>query len=308
VRASRRFVYATSPLDGTITVVDARCWTVARVHALKPADEPFDIAVVSRRRAYVSARRATHLLRLDLETGTATQAVDLGPLADPDGVPDMGTLALHHRRLFVQLRRLDDEAGGFAPPAMLAVVDVPSETLVDVDPVAPGLQGIALEGTSPRFRMQVVPRTPWLFVSATGGFFDAGGIEAIDLRTLRSDGLVIREADGNVGADLGAFVMVAPDRGYLTYSTDLLLSSHLHEFTLAGAIGPELNVSLDYFVPALAHDRQSGHLFVPEGSAGETGVRVFDAATGTELTPGPTRTSGAPTDLQLVRRAPRACS
>jgi hypothetical protein len=305
LHANRRTLYVVSPADGTLTAIDTRCWTVSRVYALGAGAVPQDVAVV-RRHAYVTRRDATHLLRLDLDTGATSEVVDLGVFADPDGVPDLGTMAIYKGRLFVQLRRID--TGGATVQPALAVVDLASEQIVDVDPGRPGLQPIALVGTSPRFRMQVEARSRRLFVSATGGFFDHGGLEAIDLDALRSTGLVIAEEDGQVGADLGAFVMVAPDRGFLTYSTDLLLSSHLHSFTLAGDIGDELHVSLDYFAPALAYHRRTGLLFVPAGTSGQTGVEVFDAESEARLTHAPTPTSGAPTDLVPLRSGPRQCS
>jgi hypothetical protein len=81
--------------------------------------------------------------------------------------------------------------------------------------------------------MQVIPETRQLFVSATGGSFDDGGIEIIDLDELKSLGLVLRESDGNLGADVGAFFMVTPDRGYVVVTTDFELSSHLTPFSLS---------------------------------------------------------------------------
>jgi len=59
---------------------------------------------------------------------------------------------------------------------------------------------------------------------ASGDFFNDGGMEMIDLATIRSLGLIVREDDGVVGADLGAFVLVAPERGYLTFGADLAVS------------------------------------------------------------------------------------
>jgi hypothetical protein len=305
LHARGRDLFAVSPTDGTITAVDVRSWTIERTYELDAESDPQDIAVTPDRRAYVTRSGATHLLRLDLRTGEAVEVVDLGIFADSDGLPDLGRMVIHRGRLFVQLRRFDaSEPGAFAQP-LLAVVDLATEQLVDVDPDAPGVQAIELAGTPPRFRMQVFWRTRELMVSSTGNFFDQGGLELIDLTTLRSKGLVIREEDGNVGSDLGAFVRVATDRGFLAYSTDLLLSSHLHSFTFSGEVGPELQVSLDYFTPALAHDRPTDAIFSPDGNFGTTGIRVFDAETEAELTAEPTRTSGVPTDLLLLRATPR---
>jgi hypothetical protein len=187
------------------------------------------------------------------------------------------------------------------------VVKIRSERLVDVDPALPGIQAIALEGTPPKLKMQVMPRSQRLVVSATGAFFDAGGLEVVDLAALRSLGLVVREADGEVGADLGAFLMLDDDRGYLVFSTDLLLSSHLKRFTVSGGVepGPELHVGLDYAIPALVRDAPTDTLFVPDAGFNASGIHVFDASTGTRLTTSASATAGPPSDLVLAGKAPR---
>jgi hypothetical protein len=244
-------------------------------------------------------------------SGVTSDVVDLSVLADADRVPDMARMIRHRHWLFVQLRRTNEDApGGFESPAMLAVVNLRTETLEDVDPDRAGVQAIELQGTPPRFGMQIMKPTRRLYVSATGGFFDAGGIEAIDLKTQRSLGLVIREADGESGADTGAFVLTSNDTGYLTFSTDLLLSSHLVRFRPnEGVVFGQLHVTLDYFVPVLLHDRPRDQLFLLDGGATVPGVFVFDAGSGATLTPASIPTEGVPTDAVFVnggvRPAPR---
>jgi len=294
-------LYVVSRVESTIAVISTDTWTTLQVHSLVAGSEPLDIAVVSPQRAYVTRRTATHLLRLDLATGTSEEVVDLGVFADADGVPDMGMMAVHEGRLFVQIRRLNlADPGQFAPPAYIAVVDIASEQLIDVDPVTEGVQAIELQGTAPKLKMQVVLQTRRLFVSATGDFFDEGGIEMIDLDTLQSVGLVVRESDGMVGADLGAFVMVTPDYGYLVFSTDFALSSHLKPFSVPGGPGLEFYNTVSYFAPTLEFDPQTNTFFFPVGGSGGEGVHVFDAVTGMRLTPEPIPTSGRPTDLALL--------
>jgi hypothetical protein len=184
-------------------------------------------------------------------------------------------------------------------------MDLGSEQLIDVDPVRAGVQAIELAGTFPKMKMQIVEQTQKLFVSATGAFFDAGGIEVINLNTLRSDGLAIREDDDLTGADLGAFVMVTPERGFLVYSTDLLLSSHLHQFSLTGGVDQrELAVDLNYFSPAIEFDSGTNTVFFPVGGMLDRGLLAFDATTGTRLSDSLIPTSGPPTDLALVTAIP----
>lgn len=296
-------VYAVSRTAGTITAIDTRKAAVDGVIDLGPGAEPLDMAVVDGHTAYVTRRAATSLLRVNLDDGGAEEAIDLAAFADADGVPDLGAMTIHNGRLFVQIMRSNpDVLGSFEPPAMIAVVDIATESLVDADPDTAGTQAIELEGTAPKTRMQVLPETNELFVSATGGFFDDGGIEVIDLDTLTSKGLAIAEDDGEAGADLGPFVMVDPVRGYLVFSTDLTLSSHLLPFSLTGGVepGPEMNVSVDYFAPALVLDPSTQTLYAPEGDFSEQGIHVFDTATNARLTDVPISTDGPPTDLLRI--------
>ena len=296
-------LYAVSRTDANVTVI-ARRGRVRNVVELDQGSEPADIAVINSRLAYVSRRNATHLLRLNPETGAKTDVVDLSLFADADGRPELGAMIRDGDHLFVQIRRFNEDGpGGFAPPGYLAVVDVRTETLIDVDPVLPGIQAIELQGTSPKHRMQIDPASRSLFVSATGGFFDEGGIEVIDLDTLTSRGLVIRESDGLTGADLGPFVMVDGDRGFLVYSTDLDLSSHLQPFSLSRGVdgGPNLNVSVGYAVPSLAHDSRRDLFFVPDGVHDRQGVHVFDVESWQRLSDKPTAVTGLPTDILLLR-------
>lgn len=297
-------LYAVSRMDATITVIARRGGRVLREYTLAAGSEPEDIAVVDRRTAYVSRRGAAQLLRLDLATGTMADVVDLSMFADADGRPELGKMIQDGNHLFVQVRRFNEEGpGGFAPPGYLAVIDVATETIVDVDPSQSGIQAIELSGTSPKHRMQIAPGTRSLFVSATGGFFDQGGIEVIDLDTLRSEGLVVRESDGLTGADLGPFVMIDDDRGFLVYSTDLDLSSHLQPFSLTKGVdpGPNLNVSVGYAVPTLVHEPRRDVFFVPDGVFERQGVHVFDVETWDRLSTAPTAVSGQPTDMLLLR-------
>src|SRR5262245_45836162 len=305
-RAAHGQLFALSRSAGTVTLFTVR-GAVRRRFDLGAESELEDMVGAGPCSAYITRRNATRLLHLDLCTGATRESVDLSGWADPDGNPDLGSMLIDDGRLFVQVRRYNqDVAGGFVSPAYLAVVDLATEQLVDVDPARPAVQAIELVGTSPKHRMQVVDATRRLFVGATGGFFDDGGIEAIDLATLRSAGLVLREADGTAGADIGPFIMITPERGYLVFSTDLTLSSHLHGFSLSGGVDPEeLNVSVDYAVPALAHDPVAGTLFLPDGVVNRQGLHVFDAASGLRLSNKPIPTGGPPTDVLLLRRFQR---
>jgi hypothetical protein len=298
-------LFVLSTADRAVHVVDPNAWEIERTFELNSGDDPVDLQVVSPDQAYITRRGAKQLLSLDLVSGTVQEGVDLSVFADGDGVPDQASILAYDGRLFIQIQAINFDDPSSAGTPSLAVVDLSTGQILDVDPSRDGLQAIELEGTFPKMKMQVVEETQKLLVSASGAFFDAGGIEVLDLGRLESDGLAIREADDMTGADLGAFVMVSPDHGYLVYSTDLLLSSHLHGFTLSGGVDPtELAVALDYFSPAVAYHAATDSVFFPVGGSIENGLHVFDAATGAQLNDRLIPTAGAPTDLVVLAAIP----
>lgn len=299
-RSANGRVYVVSRDDGTITVIDVKSWTVSDTFALGAGSEPRDISVIDTTRAYVTRATSSHLLRLNPSTGTTTDVVDLSVFADADGVPEMNTMAMSGNMLFVQLRRMDTN-NQFVPPAMLAVVDLTTETIVDADPDTAGVQAIQLQGTAPKGKMQLLQGNK-LYVSATGGFFDAGGLEEIDTNKLVSNGLVIAEADGEVGADLGPFVFVLPGRGFLVFSTDFATSSHLHPFSIRGGVDLDAPISprLGYLAPVLTFDKPSNTMFFPDGPSPNAGVLILDGQTGAPLRPDPVPTASTPNDFAVI--------
>lgn len=310
LRSAYGRVYAVSRTNETVSVIDAHTWTLLQVVPTGADSEPIDIAIVDPDTAYVTRRGATQLLRVDLNTWATTAVADLSPLADADGIPEMTYLLAHDGNLLIQLERFSDgEPFGFIPPTTLAVVDLASETLVDLDPGTAGTQGIELDGTAAKHKMQIVPSTDTLYVSASGTFFDAGGLEAVDLVTLQTNGLILQEAKGRIGADLGSFVLTRPTVGYLVFSTDLIQSSHLVDFTTAGVVNSDSEIIsiVEYRAPTILHDTTSDTIFLPQGVIGANGVHVFAAADATPLTSTPAPLPGLPTDLTLVCDAAIAC-
>lgn len=181
-------------------------------------------------------------------------------------------------RLFVQLQRLDQNFDP-VPPSLLAVVDIRTDSLIDAESLTPGVQGIALLGTWPNHKMQAEREARRLYVSTPGPLLDGGGIEEIDLDTLESNGWITSEAQ--IGGDMTGFVLGSPDLGYVLTHTDWTLSSHLTAFSrVDGSHQGEKFVTFAQ-VDSLAFDRETGQLFFTDPNAG---VRVFDAATGIQLT------------------------
>lgn len=292
-RLLRRFgrnLYAVNSAAGTIRRVPLGGGPV-QDYDIGAGSEPQDIhvrvpAMQLAPVAYVTRRHDPFLLELNLATGAGHKLVDLSPVGGGAEIA-LGTMERDGARLFVQVRV---ESGSSAAPGdtsgVLAVVDLTQKQLIDVDPLAPGIQGIALQGAPPRFKMQILPGTRTLFVSTTDSALDArGGIERVDLDLLASTGFAITEEVG--GSDMGGFVMTAPDDGYYVFHTDLLASTHLKHFTAAGPDpGFEIVVLLNDTVDHLAHDPVRGRIFLPSGHAwGEVGLYVVSTQTNQLLGP-----------------------
>ena len=296
LRQFEKHLYVVNSETGTIQRVPASGIGASQVYHLGPTSEPQDVLVPSPQAqilqlAYVTRRNDPFLLVLNLITGSAADALDLSPVGGGASIA-LGTMERVGNRLFVQVRVLDgtDSSGSAADTGgddgVLAVVELPGLTLLDVDPNAPGIQGIALEGAPPHLKMQVVEKR--LFVSTTDGWVDGrGGIEMVDLDTLASLGLALSEQEI---ADLGGFVMTKPDEGFFVFHTDLLASTHLKHFTIAGGPDPgfEIVVLLGDTPEPLAHDPVLHRIFLPSALATPAGLHVVDAITQTPV--------GAPID------------
>jgi hypothetical protein len=306
LRYAQGKLYVLRPSSNIVSVLDPSTWKITRSYVLPAGTEPEDIAVTGPDAAYVTSRGATRLIRLNLTTGVTQNVADFSLFADADGMPDLGGMFLHAGRLLVQVRRLNrDVPRGFVPPAYLAVVDPVTGQLSDVDPFVTGVQAIQLAGTPPKRVMQLIPQARRLLISATGDFFDEGGIEMVDLDSLRSLGLVVHESDGLTGADIGSFVMVSSQRGYLVYTTDLTVSSHLNEFTLAaGPAGLAKFTAVGFLAPALVFEHTGNRMFFANSDSSQPGVRVFNADTAEQLTTNPVATGGPPSDLALLSDGP----
>jgi len=304
-------LYAVGGADGSVAAIDCQSWSVARVYLLGAQSQLLDIAVVGSQVAYLTTRDSTQLLRLNLATGIAQQALDVAGFENPGGILAAGMMAVDAGRLIVQVSRFEssatDAGSAVGPTGYLAVVDIASGQLVDVDPIQPGIQAIALQGTFPKYKMKLLRDPRRLYLSASGEYFDEGGLEEVDLDALASLGLVIAEADGNTAADLGSFAMVAPDRGFLVSSTDFAPSSHLSRFSFTGGVQlEELFVTVDYRVPTMVHDPQTHTVFVPDGGT-TNAYSIFDADTGERLNRDPLLLGGPATDIELLCDPEQSC-
>lgn len=291
--------YVVNEPTGTIQVIDPATFDTVAELSVGDTSRPQDILLTDRATAYVSRYASCLLYKIDVTSGALLAAVDLCPLADADGLPEMGMMARDGDRLFVQVRRLDPEYLP-VPPSYLAVVDIATDQLIDVDPQQPGIQGVALTGLLPSYPMHVDLAARRLYVCTPGSpaEYGTGGIDEVDLDTLSALGFLTSESQ--IPLDMGPFVMVSESKGYVVIHTDIIPSSHLVPFSrLDGSpLGNEVYMAIGW-VESMAFDAQTSQLFYPDPSA--LGVVVIDTASDTVLTTAAIDSGGCPADLAVVR-------
>ena len=259
---------------------------------------PHDIEIVAPDKAYVTRYDAASLLIVNPQNGAELGEIDLSAFADADGLPEVSQIVRVGDRLYLSCQRLDRN-GGWGPVdvSYLIVVDLATDTLVDVDPDAEGMQGIALSAANPN-SMAVVGEQ--IAVGVVVGFGDrAGGVEIVDTATNRSLGLAVSEED--LGGDITSMVLVDQDRGYAVVADENFANS-VRPFELSsGTVGASLENISGGFIPSLAVD--GDRLIVADrGSFADpasAGLKFYDAATGAFLS-GPIDTGLPPQDIVVL--------
>ena len=259
---------------------------------------PHDIEIVAPDKAYVSRYDAASLLIVNPQDGAELGQIDLSAFADADGLPEVSQIVRVGDRLYLSCQRLDRNGGwGPADVSYLIVVDLATDTLVDVDPDAEGVQGIALSAANPN-SMAVVGEQ--IAVGVVVGFGDrSGGVEIVDTATNRSLGLAVSEED--LGGDITSMVLVDQNRGYAVVADENFANS-VRPFELSsGTVGAPLENISGGFIPSLGVD--GDRLIVADrGSFADpasAGLKFYDAATGAFLS-GPIDTGLPPQTIVVL--------
>ena len=262
---------------------------------------PHDIEIVAPDKAYVTRYETASLLIVNPQDGAELGEIDLSAFADADGLPEVSQIVRVGDRLYLSCQRLDRN-GGWGPVdvSYLIVVDLATDTLVDVDPDAEGVQGIALSAANPNSMAVVGERTA---VGVVVNFGDrAGGVEIVDTATNRSLGLAVSEED--LGGDITSMVLVDQNRGYAVVADENFANS-VRPFDLSsGTVGAPIENISGGFIPSLAVD--GDRLIVADrGSFADptsAGLKFYDAATGAFLS-GPIDTGLPPQDIVVLSDA-----
>lgn len=301
VRTYRDKVYVINRLgqDNVIVLDRSDLKTPLTQYSTGNGSNPHDMAFVSEEKAYISRYERTQVLIVNPVTGDSLGVVDLSSFADADGLPEISHLALYGNYLFAACQRLDRD-NGFVPTdvSVIAVVDVLTDQVVDVDANTAGVQGIAMASKNPAGAVQ---RGNKWFLSAVNTFDDLtdGGIEVIDLASLRSDGVVLGEMA--LGGNLSSLAMVSDDEGYVVV-LDASFVNVVKRFGLGmQSVSAGLSGLSGGFVPSLGVF--GGRLYVlDQGSFVDptsAGVKVYDVRTD-QLVAGPISTGLPPASIAFV--------
>ena len=182
-------------LADNIQIVDpGAAFATVGQYSVGNGSNPHDIRLVGSEKAYITRYEWKTLLICDPYSGDSLGVVDLSPLADSDGIPEMDRLAIVGRRVFVTLNSIDRATWLPEGPGKIAVIDADADTLIDVDAGTPGVQPIWLTFPNPYTELRYDRCRGELVVGCLGawGAMD-GGVEIIDPFKLEHKGVVTTE-------------------------------------------------------------------------------------------------------------------
>lgn len=276
-----------------IQIIDpARNYATVQQFSTGNGSNPQDIVIVTATRAYVSRYGSADLMVVNTLSGFQGNNISLAAFADGDGIPEMARMALVGPYLFVACQRLTNFLA--TNPSVVVVIDTRTNTVVDVDPVAPGVQAIPLLGRDPVTDLIYDSATQTLLVGCVGlyGVLD-GGIERIDAVAFQSLGFVITEA--TLGGDIGDIAWNGPDHSYAIVSDASSNASVVAWSATTSAVLDTVYAPGGFSLPDCeVNDR--GELYVADNRFTAPGVRVFRTGADTLLA-GPLDTGLPPSQI-----------
>ncbi len=266
-------------------------------YGLGAGRNPQDIAFAPDGTAYVSCYDDAVLLHLNVDTGSIIETFSTASFADADGFPETSWMQAVGNLLYVSCQRLD-RANWYLPvgDSYLLVFDMAAESWVDVNPGTPQTDGIALVGTNPYSRLELAAAGTRLRVACNGvyGLLD-GGVEHVNLTTRTSLGFEISEA--SLGGDVLDVTTVSDQLRYVIVS-DSSFHSSLRKYVPGTSNVTVVDQAAGYYHSQVLFDG-GAQLFVADRTPGVSGIRVFNATSGNELTSSPVSTGQPPTSIVL---------
>ena len=265
--------------DNVLVLDPSQGYAVVKQFSTGNGSNPADIVFVSPTKAYVPCYERSDLLIVNPAAGTITGHVSLAAFADADGIPEMDHAIRIGDRVFVALQRLARPSFTPTDSSLVVVIDDLTDTVVDADPVAAGVQGIRLTAKNPSTAFAYDPSSHRLAVGCSGAFGALdGGIEWVDPAALASAGVAVTEAV--LGGNVNDFAWNGSAHSYAIVSdpgppfeTRLVAFDADHGTRLGTLLAPGGFVLGDCEV----NDR--GELYVCDGDFSGPGLLVYSTAT-----------------------------
>lgn len=296
-------------VTSTIQVIDPDTFKIVGNYSVEPSSNPHDL-VVANGKAFISrydANRASDnkddLWVVEPLTGRLITSIDLKPYTTDDGnrlaraslMTSVGDL------LYVLIQ---DLSSTFAATTVgkVAVVNTRTNSLVDVDSTAAGIQVITLQGRNPTSIAYSEPLNQ-LWITETGVFRNDfttdvttpyGGLEVINAATHQTLGILID--DQALGGYLFSVVLANKNLGFVTVKAETVATFDPEKATV---LNPSLYTTRSGFMPEILLDR-NGMLWIPERDPRNDGMVILSPESGT-LIAGPLAVGALPASMALLR-------
>ncbi len=260
---------------------------------------PRDIVQIS---SFLYITRYERLGALRLTSNLAFAGdINMGALADADGVPEMDQMFAYGGRLYFCLQRVVHATGVPTGTSLLAVYDLATEALVDMDPLTVGLQGIPLilqkPATEINFRVQGGAHKAYFSCIGASGVLD-GGVVQCDAANPSIQSVILTEA--NAGGDIGDVEIVSDTKGFAIIlpsesTMELIAFNPTTGLKIGGAM---LSASVNNFRYLTDIEPSSLGLLVADFNlVSAAGIRCFDMTTHSEIPGGPISMGEPPYDI-----------
>ncbi len=251
---------------------------------------PHDMVFLSESTAYMSFAGASAILKLNPLTGERLALIDVSAYCEGDDeLPEASPMAKVGQYIYVALKRQDRNNSWKPDIPVIIKIDTETDTIVDLDPVAEGVQGITLSLRNPS-AMEYVEARNELYLSCTGDSNDAevpSGVQIIDVLTDTVKGAILTPAE--TGYRVSILRASSASKAYIIGyddSADWPWPYFLSEVDLnSGQVVDDKFHSVDYYIPDMALGcKDCGcRLFVLDRSDEDPGIWIFETQGNTLL-------------------------
>jgi len=265
-----------------IDVLNPDTFEIDEEYSVQPSSNPYDIAVVSADRAYISRFGSTEMLIVEPFTGAEIGKVDFGEYADDDGIPEVAGMSLLDGKVYTLVQRIDQD-NNWAPAgaSYLVVIDAESGKIED---------DFELTGTNPYESLIYSEALDKFVISEAGDFSDLenAGVELFDPVAQTLSGFIVTEEA--LGGNVTKALVVSETKGYALIGVQSENGNDSHIVIFNPETGKKTGTLLktdkwDYNNIVLSPDLKE--LWVADRTLEKPGIRIFDTETDEEKTDAP---------------------